>query len=235
MKTITNCILLSRLLKPASLLTILLISVMTPQSVWACMPHSPSDVFIGRVQALSSVQDDNDALSFDIQFNRHRFVFRSFLSWFKYSQPEQWRSNFELKNIEKNELVIGLAYDPDGSKPADYTISSLASLRCKNDTLVIGKPLVSFVAWNRESESCRHDSSTPIDILDGFFTKNQAYYLQKLQAKYPTCSQLELAFPMTANDVNTINKVSNVAEKPQPSEINLSLWRYIKQWLQQLS
>ena len=214
-----------------------LILLTTPQTIWACMPHSPSDVFIGRVQALSPVPEVNQPINFDVQFRRHRFVFRPFLTWFKYSKPKQWLINFELKNIGKNELVIGLAYNPDGSKPAEYTISSLATLHCENDTLIIGKPVVSFVAWNRENDSCRHDGVTPVGILDGFFTENQAYYVQKLQEKYPTCKQLESAFPITvdgANGANVVNKMSNVDEKPQPSEANSSLWQHLKQWLQQL-
>lgn len=65
-------------------------------------------------------------------------------------------------------------------------------------------------------------------MLDGFFTGNQAYYLQKLQEKYPTCKQLESVFPMIVNGTNIVNKVSNVDEKPQPSEANSSLWQHIK-------
>ena len=213
-----------------------LILLTTPQTLWACMPHSPSDAFIGRIQALSPVPEVNQPINFAVQFSSYRFVFRPLFTWFKYSKPKQWRSNFELKNIEKNELVIGLAYNP-GSKPAEYTITSVATLRCENDTLIIGKPVVSFVVWNRENDSCRHDGATPVGILDGFFTGNQAYYLQKLQERYPTCKQLESAFPITVDDTNganVVNKMSNVDEKPQPSEANSSFWKHIKQWLQQL-
>lgn len=132
----------------------ILILLTAPQTLWACLPHSPNDMFIARMQALSPVSDVNRPINFDVQLSNSRFVFRLFWTWFKYSKPKQWRSNFKLKNIEKNELVIGLAYNPDGGKPADYTISSLATLRCENDILIIGKPVVSFVAWNRENDSC---------------------------------------------------------------------------------
>ena len=63
-----------------------------------------------------------------------------------YYIPKQWQSDFELKGIKPNDFVIGLAYNQDGGKPASYTVASLATLSCKDDKLIVGKPLVPFLA-----------------------------------------------------------------------------------------
>lgn len=67
-----------------------LILLTTPQTLWACLPHPSTDVFIARMQALSPVSDINQPINFDVQFSSQRFVFRPFLTWFKYSKPKQW-------------------------------------------------------------------------------------------------------------------------------------------------
>lgn len=205
-----------------------LVMIMVPQTLWACMPHSPSEVFIGRVQAIIPMQDDNQTSSFNIQFSSHRFVFHTLVNWFLFPTPKQWQGDFSSKNIQQNDLFIGLSNSSSGDKSGSYHIYSLASLRCENDTLTIGKPLSPFIAWDRENGSCRHDSAISIGLLDGFLIKNQTYYLQKLQKKYPTCSQLKSAFPITLENVNIMgDEQSLMNNKP-------TLWQHFKQWLQQL-
>jgi hypothetical protein len=159
------------------------------QTLNACMPSSPNDVFIARIQ---SFQFDNQSTNF--QFSKHNFIFRPLTTWFKYSNPNHWKSDFRFKKIRKNDLVIGLAYSPDGAKPKDYQISSLALLHCNNDILSIAKPLSPFLAFDRKKGRCYYGNTK--GLLDGFLDHDQTYFLHKLQAKYPTCRKLYSAFPL---------------------------------------
>ena len=153
-----------------------------------------------------------------------------------YYIPKQWQSDFELKGIKPNDFVIGLAYNQDGEKPADYTVVSLATLGCKDDKLIVGKPLVPFLAWNRVEGKCGHDSSYKIGMLDGFIDEDQAYYLQQLQAKYPTCNQLNAAFPgcTDKNELsNSTESASTHSASKQDSHPQTSFWEKIKLWFEQ--
>ena len=80
-----------------------------------------------------------------------------------------------------------------GNKKHDYRIDSIAKLTCQNNKLSLQKPLVIPVSWNREQGACGV-SKHYAGILDGFIDNNQAYYLAKLQQKYPTCAALEKTF-----------------------------------------
>ena len=204
-------------------LPILIILFLTMQTVWACMPHSDNDVFIARLQSSQPTLIDDQQKGFDLQFSNPRFVFRTLRMWFFYSKPEHWQSYFELKNIKTNDLIIGLAYPTNDFKSTDYALASLATLSCKDDKLIIGKPLVSFLAWNRENGSCRHDSHDGIGILDGFIGEDQEYYLQQLQAKYPTCNKLNAAFPSGADK----------SASEQGIRAQTSFWGEIKLWFEQ--
>ena len=215
---------------------ILIILFLSMQTVWACMPHSDNDVFIARLQSSQPILIDNHQKGFDLQFSNPRFIFRTFKMWFFYSKPEQWQTHSDFKSIQPNDLIIGLAYNQDGGKPADYTVVSLAIVDCKDDKLIIGKPLVPFLAWNRENGSCRHDSHDGIGILDGFIGEAQEYYLQQLQAKYPNCDKLNAAFPSDANK----NELSHSTESgsthsasKQDSHPQTSFWGKVKLWFGQ--
>ncbi|TXD97831.1 hypothetical protein ES754_02375 [Psychrobacter frigidicola] len=83
------------------------------QTVWACMPHSPNDVFFSRLQSSQPSLMDSQQKGFNLEFSNHRFVFRTLKTWFMYSTPKQWQSDFQLKGIEPNDLIIGLAYNTD--------------------------------------------------------------------------------------------------------------------------
>ena len=214
-------------------LPVLIILFLSMQTVWACMPHSENDVFIARLQSSQPTLMDNQQKGFDLQFSNPRFVFRTLKMWFFYSTPKHWQSDFELKSITPNDLVIGLAYAASGNEPANYTVTSLATLSCENNELIVGKPLVPFLAWNRENGSCRHNSHDAIGILDGFIYKDQEYYLQQLQAKYPTCNKLNAAFPSNAVNSGFINNTLSmdrhrVSEKESNSQT--SFWEKIKLW-----
>ncbi len=163
------------------------------QSILACMPHSAEDVFIARFQ--SSQEMKSDSANFEIKLSSDQFIFRSLLDGFKYTKPMQWHSTFSSPNMTKDSLIIGLAYTPDGAKPAQYQIASFAELSCKNDQLSISKPIAPFLAWNRQTANCALGDRKEIGILDGFLQDDQAYYLAQLQQKYPTCQKLNTAFP----------------------------------------
>ena len=217
-------------------LPISIILFLSMQTVWACMPHSENDVFIARLQSSQPTLMDNQQKGFDLQFSNPRFVFRTLKMWFFYKTPEYWQSDFELKSIKPNDLVIGLAYAASGNEPANYTVTSLATLSCENNELIVGKPLVPFLAWNRENGSCRHNSHDAIGILDGFIYKDQEYYLQQLQAKYPTCNKLNAAFPSDANKnelSNSTESASTHSASKQDSHPQTSFWEKIKLWFEQ--
>ena len=163
------------------------------QSVLACMPHSADDVFIARFQSSQAVQSDGS--NFAVKLSSDQFIFRSLLDGFKYAKPTQWHSTFSSQNIAKDSLIIGLAYVPDGGKSEQYQIASFAELSCENDQLSISKPIAPFLAWNKQTSNCALGNRKDIGILDGFLEYDQAYYLAKLQQKYPGCQQLNKAFP----------------------------------------
>ena len=119
----------------------------------------------------------------------------SLIAWFRYSSPNEWNGDFKIKNIKKGNLIIGLAYPPDGNQARNYQVSSLALLHCNNDVISISKPSTPFLAWDRAKGRCFYTDKS--GLLNGFLEKDQAYYLHKIQAKYPTCRKLYSAFPMT--------------------------------------
>ena len=159
----------------------------------ACMPFSPEDVFIARYQGAQAMQVK--PASFEVQLSSDQFVFRSLYDWFRYDNATQWYSLFSTQHIAKNSLIIGLAYAPDEKKPKQYQVVSFAKLGCKNNHLEISLPIVLFTAWNRKMKTCAHIDPHPIKMLDGFFDHDHAYYVAKLEQKYPTCQQLNAAFP----------------------------------------
>lgn len=177
------------------------------QSVMACMPHSPNDVFIARYYGSLPVQGSSD---FIFQLSSGQFIFRSKLDEVKYKKPTQWKSTFSSQNIEKGSLIIGLAYTPDGAKPEQYQITSFATLSCAHNQLSVSRPVQPFLAWNRQMAKCtiggrKTIGIKTIGILDGFIQYDQSHYLAQLQQKYPTCEQLNKAFPSFEMEENSQN------------------------------
>ena len=121
------------------------------QSVMACMPHSPNDVFIARYHDSLPVQGSSD---FIFQLSSGQFIFRSKLDEVKYKKPTQWKSTFSSQNIEKGSLIIGLAYTPDFAKLEQYQIASFATLSCAHNQLSVSRPVQPFLAWNRQMAKC---------------------------------------------------------------------------------
>ncbi|WP_322873946.1 hypothetical protein [Acinetobacter sp. CFCC 10889] len=170
-----------------------LCGIMSISQSFACMPHSPDDVFIARFQSSQEMKRDN--ANFEIKLSSDQFILRSFMDRWRYSNPKQWHSAFSSEHVAKDSLIIGLAYTPDGGKPEQYQIASFAELSCKNDQLSISKPIAPFLAWNRQTANCALGDRKDIGILDGFLEHDQAYYLGQLQQKYPTCQKLNAKFP----------------------------------------
>ncbi|MDO5542533.1 MAG: hypothetical protein Q4F77_04400 [Acinetobacter sp.] len=164
------------------------------------MPHSPNDVFIARYQGSLAVQESSD---FIFELSSGQFIFRSILDEVKYKKPTQWYSGFSGKSTAKNQLIIGLAYAPDGAEPQQYQVISFATLNCKNDQFVISKPIAPFLAWNKQTSNCSTGDRAEVGILDGFIDYDQTHYLAQLQQKYPTCEQLNKAFPLFEMEENS--------------------------------
>ena len=170
------------------------------QSVMACMPHSPNDVFIARYHDSLEIQGSSD---FIFQLSSGQFIFRSKLDEVKYKKPTQWKSTFSSQNIEKGSLIIGLAYTPDGAKPEQYQITSFATLSCAHNQLSVSRPVQPFLAWNKQTSNCSTGDRAEFGILDGFIDYDQTHYLAQLQQKYPTCEQLNKAFPSLEMEENS--------------------------------
>ncbi|ENU89133.1 hypothetical protein F972_01649 [Acinetobacter sp. CIP 102529] len=171
------------------------------------MPLSLNDVFIARYHDSLPVQGSSD---FIFQLSSGQFIFRSKLDEVKYKKPTQWKSTFSSQNIEKGSLIIGLAYTPDGAKPEQYQITSFATLSCAHNQLSVSRPVQPFLAWNRQMAKCtiggrKTIGIKTIGILDGFIQYDQSHYLAKLQQKYPTCEQLNKAFPSLEMEENSQN------------------------------
>ena len=177
------------------------------QSVMACMPHSPNDVFIARYHGSLALQGSSD---FIFQLSSGQFIFRSKIDEVKYKKTTQWKSTFSSQNIEKGSLIIGLAYTPDFAKLEQYQISSFAILSCAHNQLSVSRPVQPFLAWNRQMAKCtiggrKTIGIKTIGILDGFIDYDQTHYLAQLQQKYPTCKQLNKAFPSLEVEENSQN------------------------------
>ena len=115
-------------------------------------------------------------------------------------------------------------------------MASLATLDCKDDKLIVGKPLVPFLAWNRLEGKCGHDSSYKIGMLDGFINEDQAYYLKQLQDKYPTCDKLNAAYPSGADKSglsNSTDSVNTHSASEKNSYPQISFWEKIQLWFGQ--
>lgn len=213
--------------------TVFSVLLLSTQALWACMPHSPNDVFIGRFQASLPVHTQGDTALFQLQFSHPRFVFRTLKARLLYSNPEQWQSTFALKGINPNDLMIGLAYAPSSNEPTTYRAASLAALHCQDDVLSLGKPLVPFLAWDRDGGRCRTDSHNVVGILDGFIEQDQAAYLQQLQIKYPTCAQLYAAFPSDIDENDLQAAAQPKGSEKQDHQQPPSFWYTVKLWLTQ--
>lgn len=211
------------------------------------MPHSPDDVFIARFQSILPLKTPNQSNNFALQFDQPKFVLRSFdldtgLAFLQtkfrsiyQSRPEQWHSDVGFKQVKQNDLLIGLAYAVDGNLPEIYTVSSLAVISCTADKLSIGLALKPFLVWNRVAGRCSMSNLQQVGLLDGFLNDDQAYYLQRLQQKYPSCKALYAAFPAIEHKPPSTLNSSNPNKMTSPSEEHrtFSLWETFKNWFGQ--
>lgn len=185
---------------------------------FACAPHTPQDVFIARFQSATEKQLNTPNTVVDL--SAEKFIFRSGLDAFRYSKPKQWHSSFAIQHIPKEQIIIGLAYAPDGNNADEYQIVSFAKLNCENDRVSISKPIAPFLAWNKETSNCMHRNNETVGILDGFIEHDQKYYLAKIQKQYPTCKKLREAFP-----------ASSVENNDHVRPVFKSMWERLIKWI----
>lgn len=178
------------------LLTILSLSLISTAN--ACMPSSPADVLVGRIASIDKggelQRQSQSNQGFTMKFTDYNWAFRTWKQWFIFPSARSFEGVFDVNSLKPNDIVVALSSYYDGGKKHNYRIDSIAKLTCQNNKLSLQKPLVLPVSWNREMKSCGV-SKNYAGILDGFTDNNQAYYLAKLQQKYPTCDALEKAFP----------------------------------------
>lgn len=199
----------------------LLILILFPiNHALACMPHTPKDVFIARFQSSNASSDNNS--NFNITLTGEKFIFRSGFDLFRFAQAKKWQSSFSIEQIPSNQVIIGLAYAPDGHRGDIYQIVSFATLSCNNDRIIISQPKTSFLAWDRQSSRCTLSEDKNIGILDGFMEYDQKYYLTKIQAKYESCKAFVEAFPQSYSE-----------KKTDESSVSLFkiYWKKFMQWL----
>ncbi len=185
---------------------------------FACAPHTPQDVFIARYQTVTANQAN--MTHFKVELSAEKFIFRSTIDEFRYTKSTQWHSSFAIQHIPKEQIIIGLAYAPDGNNADEYQIVSFAKLNCENDRVSISKSIAPFLAWNKQTSNCMHRNNETVDILDGFIEHDQKYYLAKIQKQYPTCKKLREAFP-----------ASSVEDNDHVRAVFKSMWERLIKWL----
>ena len=163
----------------------------------ACLPSSPADVLVGRIASIDKGGElqriSQSPVGFTLKFTDYNWAFRTWKQWWILPSAHSFEGTFSLKSLKPNDVVVALSSNYNGNKKHDYRIDSVAKLTCQNNKLVLQKPLVIPVSWNRQQQRCGIGKNYA-GILDGFIDNNQAYYLAKLQQKYPTCAALEKAF-----------------------------------------
>ena len=147
-------------------------------TTFACAPLSPTDVFIARVKFVQKISSINHT-KFKLQ--HPDFAFKNLLSKIISPRPKEWMSDFPVKTIKTNDLIMGLAYPSNHNAPQKYQIVSLALLHCKENTISIDLPIAPFTAWNRRIKGCNNESS--IRLLDGFLEHDESFYLKKTTSK----------------------------------------------------
>ncbi|MFW2176842.1 MULTISPECIES: hypothetical protein [unclassified Moraxella] len=169
-------------------------------NVNACLPLSPASALVGRIANIQQggklPTPNQSPNTFTLKLTDYSWVFRTWKQWLMLPLANSFVGNFATKNFAPNDIIVALADYQNGGKPHDYTVYTMAKLTCQNDKLLLQKPVVVPLSWNREKGRCGIGKNYA-GILDGFMDNDQAYYLAKLQQKYPTCRALENAFPKT--------------------------------------
>ena len=98
-------------------------------------------------------------------------------------------------------MIIALSDSQDGSYPHDYSIFHITTLSCEDDILNLGQRHGTVMGWDRKNGRCGYEARS---LLDVFPDGDEAVWLQKLQAKYPTCDTLEKAFPSITDSMKSV-------------------------------
>ncbi len=166
----------------------LLLFIWFPSWAFACMPPSPWEVMVGRIASLSESRSGE----INIDFSTYDFPFRDYL----YENPTSWHwqnySNTTYPSLGSGELIIALSDFQDGSFPQEYSIFHITTLSCENDTIQLGKRYGTVMGWDRKNGKCGYEAKS---LLDVFVDGDESIWLKKLQEKYPTCDDLQKAFP----------------------------------------
>ena len=172
-------------------------------NIYACMPPNENEVFIARFVSEKELDfqtfkaEKNE--KFSIETQNTKFIFQTVWQILITKKSQKMLSAFNLSNFKANDLMIGLAYQSDHNRlNTPYTVLAVSELKCSHNQISLGKAKGEFLAWDRKQKNCKLSNASNISLLDGFLEKNQAYYLQKLKSKYPTCDALEKAFPHSA-------------------------------------
>nr|WP_144918050.1 hypothetical protein [Moraxella osloensis] len=174
-----------------------ILSVSLISTAEACLPSSPADVLVGRIASIEKggelQRESQSKQGFGLKFTDYYWAFRTWRQRLILPSAQRFEGVFAISSLKPNDIVVALASHYDGGKPHNYRIDSVAKLTCQNNQLILQNPLVIPVSWNRQQQRCGIGQNYA-GILDGFIDNNQAYYLAKLQQKYPTCATLEKAF-----------------------------------------
>lgn len=196
-------------------LYLFLFFLLIPLWVFACMPPSPWEVMIGRIDSL----DETSSWVLDVGFSSYGFPFRDYT----YDDPTSWKyrpySDLTLrqefpKDIQSGSLIIALSDSQDGSYPYDYSIFHITTLSCKDDVLGLGKTYGTVMWWDRKSGKCGYKAHSLIDVFPDW---DEDIWLKKLQEKYPTCASLGEVFPtqkeITKTVTNTLSLENDIVER----------------------
>lgn len=174
---------------------LIFISILIPSSLFACMPPFPWEVMIGRVSSLWEIS----SWILNVGYSTYAFPFREYAyeeptSW-KYRPYDDFSSRHEFpKDIHTGSIIVALSDAQDGSFPHDYSIFHITTLLCENNIIELWPRDGIIYGWNRKKWSgCGYQANS---LLDVFPEGDEDIWIKKLQEKYPTCDDLEKAFPM---------------------------------------
>ncbi len=167
---------------------------------FACMPPSPWEVMIGRIDSVTTTQS-----WVWLDFKKYDFPFRNE----SYVHPTTWRwmnySDTKYPNISSGSMIIALSDAQDGSYPDRYSIFHITTITCKDDSLILWKRYGTVMGWNKKKGSgCGYQAKS---LLDVFIEWDESVWLKKLEDKYPSCKAFEKHFQQDIGHTGGIDTV----------------------------
>lgn len=170
---------------------------------YGCLPLAPSTVMIGRIKDVAPVKHNKSrsvkSPSVNVNFSSARFIFDNWRGRLERIRPTEFTMDIRYGAFNPDDLVLALSDYQDSNKQHEYRIYAVARMSCKRDSISLEKlsPAQQRAGWDRRLGQCA--TSPQPDILDGFVEQPQSYFMEKLQKMYPTCRELEHAFPRIKN------------------------------------